>query len=204
MSDILYIQTDKNVEVHSPQVYLQDIAALSCSNVNVLNRNKVRKVLTLPGEKPGRYVISAMDVIREIQKKEESVDVTHVGEPNIIITYEAEKHKHKAYSWFKTILVCFITFFGAAFSIMTFNTDIDASNLFFQIYRQFTGKPSDGFTILEMSYSIGIGIGVITFFNHFGPRKLTQDPTPMEVEMRLYEDSIDTTIIEEINRKEKQ
>lgn len=26
MSDILYIQTEKNVEVHSPEVYVQDVA----------------------------------------------------------------------------------------------------------------------------------------------------------------------------------
>ena len=38
MSDILYIQTEKNVEVHSPEVYVQDVASLSCSNRIVLNR----------------------------------------------------------------------------------------------------------------------------------------------------------------------
>ena len=45
MSDILYIQTEKNVEVHSPEVYVQDVASLSCSNGKVLNRNKARKLL---------------------------------------------------------------------------------------------------------------------------------------------------------------
>lgn len=204
MSDILYIQTEMNVEVHSEHVYLQDIAKLSCNNTNVLNRNKVRKILTIPDGKYGRYVVSAMDLIDEIQKKEQNVNVTHIGEPNFIITYETEKHKHKLYSWFKTFLICLVTFFGAAFAIMTFNIDVDASGLFFHIYKQFTGQVSDGNTILEMSYSIGIGLGVIFFFNHFGPRKLTQDPTPMEVEMRLYEDEVDTTIIEAFDRKEKQ
>ena len=29
MSDILYIQTEKNVEVHSPEVYLQDVPGSS-------------------------------------------------------------------------------------------------------------------------------------------------------------------------------
>ena len=31
MSDTLYIQTDENMEVHHPHVYLQDIVKLSCS-----------------------------------------------------------------------------------------------------------------------------------------------------------------------------
>ena len=60
----------------------------------------------------------------------------------------------------------------------------------------------DGFTVLEIGYSLGIGIGVIFFFNHFGRWKITQDPTPIEVEMRTYEDEVDNTILEMENRKE--
>ena len=52
-------------------------------------------------------------------------------------------------------------------------------------------------------YSLGIGLGVIFFFNHFGHGKITQDPTPMEVQMRVYEDDVDKTLIEKKNRKEK-
>ena len=33
MSDILYIQTEKNVEVHSPEVYVQDVASLDRKSV---------------------------------------------------------------------------------------------------------------------------------------------------------------------------
>ena len=38
MSETLYIQTDKNMQVTSEKVHLQDIAQLSCSNPRVLNR----------------------------------------------------------------------------------------------------------------------------------------------------------------------
>ena len=68
MSDILYIQTEKNVEVHSPEVYVQDVASLSCSNGKVLNRNKARTLFTIPNEKPGRYVISALEIVDLIQR----------------------------------------------------------------------------------------------------------------------------------------
>ena len=90
------------------------------------------------------------------------------------------------------------------FSIMTFNTDVDVEGLFDNIHTMFTGRPSSGFSVLEITYSIGIGIGVVFFFNHFGRRKITQDPTPMEVQMRLYEDDVDSTILEQERRKEKK
>ena len=129
--------------------------------------------------------------------------MTHIGEADFVVTYETQKHKHRIYSWMKTAGVCLVTFFGSAFSIMTFNTDVDISTLFVRIYEQFTGKVSTGQTILEGAYSIGIGLGVVIFFNHFMGKKITQDPTPMEVQMRVYEDDINKTLIEKRNRKEK-
>ncbi len=48
MSEILYIQTEKNVEVYQPEVYLQDVAKLACGDSKVLNRNKIRKVFSIP------------------------------------------------------------------------------------------------------------------------------------------------------------
>lgn len=203
MSEILYIQTEKNVEVQSPEIYLQDVAKLTCSDSKVLNRNKVRKVFSIPNGTPGRYVISAVDLVHAIAKEEPNVDVTHIGEANFVVTYEKAKHQQKWYSWLKTLLVCMLTFFGGAFSIMTFNTDVDTANLFSKIYTQFTGEIAAGPTILEFTYSVGIGIGVIFFFNHFGKGKLTQDPTPVEVQMRLYEDDVNKTLIADKNRSKK-
>lgn len=203
MSEILYIQTEKNVEVQSPEIYLQDVAKLTCKDGKVLNRNKVRKVFSIPNGEPGRYVVSAVDLVHAIAKEEPNVDITHIGEANLVVTYEKAKHQQKWYSWLKTLLVCVLTFFGGAFSIMTFNTDVDTANLFSKIYTQFTGEIATGPTILEFTYSVGIGIGVVFFFNHFGKSKLTQDPTPVEVQMRLYEDDVNKTLIADKNRSKK-
>ena len=201
MSDTLYIQTDKNVEVHHPHVYLQDIVKLSCSTSKILNHLRVLPVANLNPDKPGRYVISVMDLINNIQQKEPELDISHIGEPTFIITYEKEESVNIVIRWCKVIFVCLATFFGAAFSIMTFNNDVDVPALFTQIYTQVTGQATTGFTVLEISYSIGIGLGVLFFFNHFGKMKITDDPTPMQVQMRLYEDDVNTTIIENDSRQ---
>ena len=192
MGDVLYIQTEKNRKITDPHVRLGDIADLTSNNPEVLQRCKVLRVLTLEPEKYGRYTVSAMELIWLIQKKEEKVEVDHVGEPQFILM-----------SWLKTAFVCLITFFGTMFSIMTFNMDVDIPTLFERISGQFTSNPA-GLTILEATYSVGIGIGVVFFFNHFGGRKITEDPTPMEVEMRVYEDDVNKTLIEQEKRKERK
>ena len=82
--------------------------------------------------------------------------------------------------------------------------DVGVTKMFSQIYELVTGIKSDGFTVLEFTYSIGIAIGILTFFNHFGKRRFSVDPTPIEVEMRLYENDLQTTLIENISRKEQE
>ena len=202
MSDTLYLMLEQNVEVRHPHIYLQDIAKLSCSNSKILNRLRVLPVLNLEPQKPGRYVLSSMELIQQIQQKEPELTISHIGEPTFIITYQNEPVHGLVLRWLKVLFVCLATFFGAAFSIMTFNNDVDVGGLFSQIYTLVTGNVSSSFTILEISYSVGIGLGVIFFFNHFGRWKITQDPTPIEVEMRTYEDEVDNTILEMENRKE--
>ena len=92
-------------------------------------------------------------------------------------------------------------FFGAAFAIMTFNTDVSISKLFSDIYADITGQNNDGFSILEISYSVGLGLGIIIFYNHFGKRRLSKDPTPIELEMRSYETDIETALVDGVNKK---
>ena len=200
MSDTLYIQTEENVEVHHPHVYLQDIAKLSCSNSKILNKLRVMPVANLQPDKPGRYVISVMDLIKEIQQKEPDLDITTIGEPTFLITYQKEGTVNIVLRWCKVVFVCLATFFGAGFSIMTFNNDVDVGGLFSQIYTQVTGQTSGHFTVLEITYSIGIGLGVLFFFNHFGHMKITDDPTPMQIQMRLYEENVNKTLIKDIDR----
>lgn len=90
MSDTLYLQLDMNIQVQHPHVYLQDIARLSCTNPKILNRLRVLPVANLDSEKPGRYVMSVMDLVDMIQKKEPELTITPVGEPDFILTYKKE------------------------------------------------------------------------------------------------------------------
>lgn len=201
MSDTLYLQLEQNIQVKHPHIYLQDLANLSCTNSKILNRLRVLPVLNLPPDNPGRYVMSAMELIQQIQAKEPELDINIIGESSFIITYKNEPGPGNLREWMKVLFVGLSTFFGAAFSIMTFNNDVDVGGLFENIYTWVTGQPSNHFTILEITYSIGIGIGILFFFNHFGHMKLTADPTPMQVQMRTYEDDVNKTILEDVNRE---
>ena len=70
---------------------------------------------------------------------------------------------------------------------MAFNNDISVTDVFDKLYGQVTGTKADGVNELEVCYCIGLGLGIILFFNHVGRKKITPDPTPIQIEMRKYE-----------------
>lgn len=83
MSDTLYLQLDQNIQLNHPHIYLQDIAKLSCSNSKILNRLRVMPVINLDPNKPGRYVMSVMDLISEIKKKNRTLKSIILEKPTL-------------------------------------------------------------------------------------------------------------------------
>ena len=114
------------------------------------------------------------------------------------------KASEVCWQWIKTVFVCLVSFFGAAFAIMTFNNDVNVGDVLSQVYFQVMGRQPDGFGLMEAGYSVGLAIGILVFFNHIAVKKLNTDPTPLEVEMRLYEENICKTLIDQAGRKEKE
>ena len=146
---------------------------------------------------------NALDVIEKLEEVDPSVSVTNVGKVEYIIDYQPPAPPRHLWQWTKTFFVCIICFCGAAFAIMTFNNDANVRDVFKELYRLVTGSEAQGTTILDLTYSIGLALGITVFFNHFAKWKLSTDPTPLEVEMRLYEDNISKTLIQNDGRKEQ-
>lgn len=203
MSDILYIKIAKNIEVCHRDIFLSDVANMECSNKDILSKIKAIRLMKIPDQKNNRYVFSILKVIEEIHKVCPELEIQNLGEIDFIIDYEAPRKQSPLLQWGKFILIWLTTFCGAAFSILTFHNDVGVSDIFDEIYRRVMGKEAVGYTILEISYSIGLVVGIMVFYNHFGGKQITTDPTPVEVEMRLYEDDINKTLIEGVNRKDK-
>ena len=171
----LYIKGNRVVEVTKEEVTLGDILSMECADKKIIPKVKS---LNCPG-----------------------IEVQNLGETDIIVTCENQSTPGKWWHMVKTVFVAAVTFFGAAFTIMAFNNDVDVTRLFGQIHELATGEETSGFTILEVTYSVGLTVGILLFFNHFGKKRFTVDPTPMEIQMRLYENDIQTTLVENASRR---
>jgi stage V sporulation protein AA len=81
---------------------------------------------------------------------------------------------------------------------------VGVNQVFEEIYRMVMNREPAGLNTLEVSYSVGLAAGIIVFFNHIGGRKLTNDPTPIEVALRNYEEEVDKALIAQAGREGKE
>lgn len=199
----IYIKAEQNVEMQSADVCVKDIARLSCSDMHILAKAKAIRLLHFKEDGPKRQVISLLKVIEEIEKACPGVQIQSIGEAAVMVEYiNVDRHKGFVQT-VKLVFVAMVSFFGTAFTIMAFHNDIGINDVFTKIYEMVTGYQGDGYGILELSYSVGLAIGITVFFNHIGGRRITRDPTPIEVEMRVYEDDVNKALIETADREGK-
>lgn len=201
VKDTLYIKGEQNVKVKGQDVTLGDLISMECAKSDVVTKLKGQKLLTISNQSKQRFVVSILKIIERIHNEFPNLEIQNVGATDIIVTYDGTKQKNRLWEACQVTFVVFACFLGAAFAIMAFNNDSGVPEIFEQIYEQFMGKKPAGFNILELTYSIGLGVGILVFFNHFGKKKLTVDPTPIEVEMCIYENDIQTTLIAQSSGK---
>ena len=200
--EILYLDVSQITEVHKKDIFLKDIAKVYCKDPAVREKCGHIQVLTAADGENRRYVKNVLGIIEKIHQIYPELQVVNLGEVSYIVDHHGKKKENVWMQRAKTAAVCVIAFFGAGFAIMTFNNDVSVTDVFQEIYLLVTGRKSSGFTVLEVSYSIGLFLGIVVFFNHFSKQKINTDPTPLEVEMRLYEENVNKALIDNEGRKE--
>lgn len=203
MNNIVYMKIENSCKINKTLATLGDVAKIYSANNCLIQKLKPLKVYTFHNPKDNRIVISAVKLIEIINNHYPDITITHIGASDFLLEYEPLKRTCKYIDYLKVFLCSIIIFFGAAFTIATFNTDVSMPELFVHIYEDITGKSHSGVTILEISYSIGLGLGIIIFYNHFGGKRLSSDPTPVELEMTEYQTEIQTSLIDGILGKDK-
>lgn len=200
----VYLKCDRNVEVQSEDVFMNDLGSLRCADQVTAAKLKALKVHHFGAEEAKRCVISSLKLVELMEGVCPNLSVEIVGEPDVLVEW-ISVDRHKVWQqWLKCALVCLVSFFGTAFTIMAYHNDVGINDVFTEIYRMVMNREPQGLNTLEVSYSIGLAAGIILFFNHVGGRRLTKDPTPIEVAMRNYEEDVDKALIATAGREGKE
>lgn len=195
----VYIKANGNCIVYNKKVTLADVLKIECTNTGVLRTIKQMDLHHFSHEHA--QVFSILKIIERIHKEYPNVEIVNCGESDFIVEYQMSTIRNPLIEKLKLVLISVIVFFGSAFTIMTFHIDIGIQKTFERFYVQLMGMDKPAVTELEISYSIGLAVGIIVFFNHFSKKKLTKDPTPMEMEMKKYNEDLIMTKIADSDEK---
>lgn len=86
-------------------------------------------------------------------------------------------------------------------AIMNFHDDVSMKNVHEKIYTIITGKVNPKPLLFQIPYSLGLGLGMILFFNHFFQKRFNEEPSPLEVEMFNYQMDLDNYVIIHENKE---
>lgn len=201
MNSTVYISFQKNTIVNDSHITIGSVAKVWCNEPSIAARVKALLIVNAPDVKSRRYVYSVVDIVRLIQKNIDGIEINSVGEPDFIISYKKAGKTNTLIEAAKIAFVTMIVFFGGAFAITAYGNDVDVEGIFGRFSNYINGDEKT-LMILEICYCIGITFGVIVFYNHFASRKLEKDPTPLEVGMKLYENDVNTSIIDNSEKEE--
>lgn len=200
--DKVYISFQKSSEVSNRKITVGDIASVYCKDNSIQAKIKSLPIISVPETESRRYVVTAIKVLSVIEENVNGIDIINLGEPEFVVSYKREKKQHKVTDFLKVFLASVVIFCGSAFAIMAYDNDVDINSIFETMSKWVTGDNKAVF-LQQVMYALGLFLGIMIFYNRLGKRKGVKDPTPLDIQMRLYEDDINTTIINNSEREEK-
>lgn len=203
MDALIYVKVPGSVQVTNKKIYLRDVLEINGENKNLVKRLEDIVLYTVSDQTEKKLFFSTMKLIDMMTKECPGIQLEMLGEVEFIVDYKAPKEEKKWLEVIKLILLTCIVFIGASFTIMTFNTDVSVTDVFDHVYMLVTGTEKTKGSVLEIAYCVGVFVGILGFYNHFRFKKQKEDPTPIHVEMRNYEDQLEEVILKDAGREGK-
>ncbi|WHY65570.1 stage V sporulation protein AA [Neobacillus sp. SuZ13] len=198
MEETIYIRMRNRVQAPPQEkVLLNDIAQVIAPD-EVLSRLQTMIIHQLTDTDQNIVIIDVMKVIHLIKNEFEGMEIQTIGPAQTII--EVMNKKKGVYLPF-FFLIWFLLFFGSALAIMNFHDDVSMKSVHEKIYTIITGKKDSKPLLFQIPYSIGLGMGMILFFNHVFKKRINEEPSPLEVEMFNYQMDLDNYVIIHENKE---
>ncbi|MFS0722708.1 stage V sporulation protein AA [Paenibacillus sp. 1P07SE] len=151
-------------------------------------------------EDGNRYVLDVLHIIQRIRAEVPGLTIEPYGDPQVLITIQDKPDKPRLLILVFTWL---LLFFGSGLAIMNFHADVSMQEVHVRLSELITGEQIRHPLWFQVPYSLGIGLGMALFFNHFFRKRFNEEPNPLEVELYMYEENVNACVIADEMRKKQ-
>ncbi|MET3195528.1 stage V sporulation protein AA [Gottfriedia sp. OAE603] len=198
MKKVLYIKLLNRVVVQvGKSVRLGDIARLQGINIQL---DEIKNIIVHEAKKEDgtHTVIDILELLPLIQAVDSEVSFELIGVTMCILELENAVEKENIILF---LFVWILLFAGSSLAIIYFHEDVSMQQVQQRIYYLITGEYNRKPLLLQVPYSLGLGIGMVLFFNQWFKTRLNEEPSPLEVEMFQYQRSMDEYVLVNENKK---
>ncbi|MDP4169204.1 MAG: stage V sporulation protein AA [Bacillota bacterium] len=194
----MYLRMRQRVQVRPDEVVILKDMAQIIAPENIVASLEGMVIHRVSKQDQSIVIIDVMKVIGIITNLYKGAEIQTIGPAQTIIEVI---YKKKGVSVPFFLLIWFLLFFGSALAIMNFHDDVSMRSVQEKIFTIITGRHESKPFLFQIPYSIGLGLGMILFFNHVFRKRINEEPSPLEVEMFNYQQDLDNYVIINENKE---
>ncbi|MFD0770826.1 stage V sporulation protein AA [Bacillus sp. CGMCC 1.60114] len=198
MEQTIYVKMRSRLQV-SPayEIKVGDVAQV-VGDSHIVDEIKSQVVYKITKKDKTHVVIDVMKVIQRIQRYSSSLQINLLGSAQTIVEIVYEKKRVNPFFFGMVWLLLFV---GAALAIIYFHEDVSMQQVHQRLYYMITGESNKKPLLFQIPYSLGLGLGMILFFNHVFQKRINEEPSPLEVEIFQYQQSLDQYVMMNENKE---
>jgi stage V sporulation protein AA len=199
----VYIDLNKKITVNTDtKVKIKEVGEVFCEDEKILSQVENLVIYKSKGEEDWDY-ITTIDIANTLLKFNPNLDPIILGAQETMFEIKSKEIGSKGFQIFKVVFVSIILFFGAGIAVINFHEDVNMSQSLEKIYYTFTGIEATNPLAMTIPYTVGVGLGVFTFFSRIisTSRRRRKQPGPMEIEQYLYDQDMEEYILNSLKNK---
>ncbi|UOQ42651.1 stage V sporulation protein AA [Halobacillus salinarum] len=201
MTAPLYIRLKQSIGVEpQSEIRLKDVGRVT-GPVHLKRMMEELVLHHVSKEDQNIVVIDGFTIVEQIVVLFPNQEIELIGPAHCVVHINKMKAKP---SLVIVALIWLLLFVGAAMAIMNFHYDVSMEPVQQKLHYMLTGQEEEHPLWIQIPYSIGLGVGMILFFNHWFKKRFNEEPSPMEVEVFNYQENLDHYAAVNENKVENQ
>lgn len=195
--EIVYLRMKKSINVENLQyVKLKHVAYISASN-DVKQQLEETSIYRITKKDKNIIIIDSYLIIDHLSQAWSNLEFELLGPQQTIIRVEKQKKKT---SILIVGFVWILLFIGTAMTIMNFHYDVSMQAVQQKLHYLLTGEREEFPFWIQIPYSLGLGLGMLLYFNHWFKKRFNEEPSPLEIEIYNYQQDLDQYVIYHENK----
>src|SRR5690625_1615605 len=191
VTNIVYIRLKRKRSMKSnTKIRLKDVALITTTRTE---KEKIEQIpiYNITNKDEDYVIIDSFLIIQHLNRLFPELEFQLIGAAETIIHIEDESQNSPI------LLICFVwlvLFIGTAMTIINFHYDVSMQEVQQKLHYIFTGERKEFPLWIQIPYSIGLGVGMVLFLNQWFKKKLSEEPSTLEIEIYNYQKDIDDYI----------